>query len=335
MMKSEKAANLYDLIIIGAASAGLTSAIYTSRQGLKTLVISKDMGGQALLTNDIENYPGFLSIGGFELMSKFEEQAKYFGTSFVYDEVHRLEEKNGVSFSVSTPTQEFESTALILAFGKTPRDLGVPGEQELKGRGVSYCAVCDGPFFKNKPVAVVGAGDPALDAAAMLSDLVGKVHFIHRYDKPVGDEELVDRVTTKSNVEELNNSIVVQIAGKQKVDSVIIRNLKSNEEKELEVDGVFIEMGYIAKTDFVKGLVQLNANKEIMVDKFCNTSHPGIFAAGDVTDVPFKQAVVSAGQGCIAALTAYNYIQKLKGKPAAKADWKALIKKEAKRTNSP
>src|SRR5918994_1433623 len=224
---------MYHVIIIGGACSGLTSSLYTSRQGLLTLVITKDIGGQALLTNDIENYPAFEHIGGFELMSKFEQHAKSFGTEFIYEEVASIMEDESSCFTIKTSNNnEYSGCVIILAFGKTPTDLNVPGEKELKGRGVSYCAVCDGPFFKNKTVAVVGAGDPALEAAIYLKDLV-----------------------------------------------------------------------------------QLNGNKEIIVDKYCATSNEGIFAAGDVTDVPCKQAIVSAGQGAIAALSAYNYIQKLKGKP--------------------
>src|SRR5215467_4902096 len=176
-----------DIIIIGGASAGLSAALYTSRQGLKTLLLTKDIGGQALLTNNIENYPAFEHIGGFELMSKFERQARVFGTEFVYEEVSSItEDEHKKVFKVRTSSnKEYLAVAIVLAFGKTPRDLNVPGEQELKGKGVSYCAVCDGPLFKGRTVAVFGAGDPALDAAVYLKNLASKLYVIHRTDKMV------------------------------------------------------------------------------------------------------------------------------------------------------
>jgi thioredoxin reductase (NADPH) len=290
---------------------------------MKTLVVSKDMGGQALLTNDIQNYPGFTNIGGFELMSLFEQQAKTFGAEFLYDEVVEVKPvKEG--FAINTPNHQFTCAVVILAFGKTPRDLGVKGEQELKGRGVSYCAVCDGPLFKKRPIAIVGTGEPAVDALSLLSELASKVYAIHRGEKLTGDEETVARLSEKTNIEFLRNSEVTEIRGEDAVTGLIIRNVKDGSTKAVNVDGVFVEMGYIAKTDFVKHLVELNSSKEIVVDKFCATSHPGIYAAGDVTDTPFKQVVVSGGQGCIAALSAINYLMKLRGRPAVKADWKSV-----------
>jgi thioredoxin reductase (NADPH) len=326
---------MYDVIIIGGASAGLTAAMYASRQGLKTMIITKDIGGQALLTNDIENYPAFEHIGGFELMSRFEQQARNFGTEFAYDEVMSVIEDDNkpscftIKTSSSNNNDEYLGCVIILAFGKTPRDLNVPGEKELKGRGVSYCAVCDGPFFKNKTVAVVGAGDPALEAAMYLKELASKVYIIHRTDTPVGSEETINLLEQQQskNISFISNSIVKTINGNSKVESLTVYNSKTKSESKLAVDGVFVEMGYIAKTDIVKDLVQLNGNKEIIVNKYCATSNEGIFAAGDVTDVPYKQAIISAGQGAIAALSAYNYIQKLKGKPTVKTDWKSAASK--------
>ncbi|MDQ3838242.1 MAG: FAD-dependent oxidoreductase [Thermoproteota archaeon] len=326
---------MYDVVIVGGASAGLTAAMYASRQALKTLIITKDIGGQALLTNDIENYPAFEHIGGFELMSRFEQQAKNFGAEFVYEEVSSIQkEKEGhftVKTTATTSNNQYDTRTIILAFGKTPRDLNVPGEKELKGKGVSYCAVCDGPLFKNKTVSVVGAGESALEAAIYLKQLASKVNIIHRTDKPIGSQETIDlllRQQQQSNgkISFIPNSEVRSINGGPKVESLTLFNSKTNSESRIAVDGVFVEMGYTAKTDIVKDLVQLNDNKEIVVDKYCATSHAGIFAAGDVTDVPYKQAVISAGQGAIAALSAYNYIQKMKGKPIIRTDWKSSKK---------
>jgi thioredoxin reductase (NADPH) len=333
----------WDVIIIGGASAGLSAALYASRQGLNTILITKDIGGQALLTNDIENYPAFDHIGGYELMTKFETQARNCGTKFAYEEVTSIvedrqqkeEEKNRKTiknFKIKTnANNEYLASAVILAFGKTPRDLNVPGEQQLKGKGVSYCAVCDGPLFKQKTVAVVGIGDPSLDAALFLKGIASKVYIIHQTNTPLGTEETIRLLQHEDNVSFMPNSIVKAINGTSKVESLTITDAKaikstsSSSGSKIDVEGVFVEIGYIAKTDFVKDLVQLNNNNEIIVDKYCATSRPGIFAAGDVTDVPYKQAVISAGQGSIAALSAYNYIQKLKGgkSPPIKADWKS------------
>jgi thioredoxin reductase (NADPH) len=327
---------LYDILVVGGASAGLTAAMYASRQGLKTLVITKDIGGQALLTNAIENYPPFEHIGGFELMQKFEQQARNFGAEFAYEEVLSITERKedgGFIVKTSNNNKEYSGNTLILAFGKTPRDLNVKGEKELNGRGVSYCAVCDGPFFKNKKVAIVGVGDPALEAALYLKELASQLYIIHQTDKPVGSEESIDLLLQNNNnnkkkISFISNSIVKAINGNSKVESLTLYNSKTKSESKLDVDGIFVEMGYVARTDIVKDLVKLNGSKEIIVDKYCSTSSKGIFAAGDVTDVPYKQAIISAGQGAIAALSAYNYLQRLKGKPAIRADWKSVVNKE-------
>jgi thioredoxin reductase (NADPH) len=324
---------LYDVLVVGGASAGLTAAMYASRQGLKTLVITKDIGGQALLTNAIENYPPFEHIGGFELMQKFEQQARNFGAEFAYEEVLSIikDKQGGFIIKTNNSDNEYSGYALILAFGKTPRDLNVKGEKELKGRGVSHCAVCDGPFFKNKKVAVVGAGDSALEAALYLKQLASQLYIIHRTDKPVGSEESIDLLKNKDNnkrISFISNSIVKAINGNSKVESLTLYDSKSKSESKLDTDGIFVEMGYAARTDIVKDLVQLNGNKEIIVDKYCGTSTKGVFAAGDVTDVPYKQAIISAGQGAIAALSAYNYIQRLKGRPTIRADWKSVVNKK-------
>lgn len=326
---------LYDVIVVGGASAGLTAAMYASRQGLKTLVITKDIGGQALLTNAIENYPPFEHIGGFELMQKFDQQARNFGAEFAYEEVLSIADHNEGGFIIKTNNnyKEYTGYALILAFGKTPRNLNVKGEKELNGRGVSYCAVCDGPFFKNKKVAIVGVGDPALEAALYLKELTSQLYIIHRTDKPVGSEESIDLLQNKDNnnkISFISNSIVKAINGNSKVESLTLYDSKTKSESKLEVDGIFVEMGYVARTDIVKDLVKLNDSKEIIVDKYCGTSAKGIFAAGDVTDVPYKQAIISAGQGAIAALSAYNHIQRPKGKPSIRADWKSVANKNSK-----
>lgn len=313
----------FDLVIVGGASAGLTAALYSSRLGLKTLVITKDVGGQALLTNDIQNYPGFDQISGFELMTKFQDQAAKYGVEFAYDEAKQIEGNNEAGFSISTPFETYTSVGLILAFGKTPRDLGVPGEEEFKGRGVSYCAVCDGPLYKGSKVAVIGNGDQALEAANYLSGIAEHVYIIQSSSMPRGDAEIIETLNSSGKATFISGSRVKSIEGNFAVESLNIVD-SAGKESALELPGIFIENGYITRTEFIKDLVELNELGEIVTDRYCRTSAEGIFAAGDVTDVPYKQAIISAGQGSIAALSSYNYIQKKRGKPAAKNDWKAI-----------
>ncbi|MCL4334551.1 MAG: FAD-dependent oxidoreductase [Candidatus Thermoplasmatota archaeon] len=311
---------LYDVIIVGGASAGLTAALYTSRQNLKTLVITKDIGGQALLTDRIQNYPGFKDIGGFELMVKFQEQAQDYGAEFQYDEVTSVSRNDGV-FNVRTVTGEFNSRSVILAFGKTPRDLGVKGEQEFKGRGVSYCSICDGPLYKGKDVALTGIGDHAIQSAIYLGNVASHVTFISPAKELRGEKESIDSVRSMRNVEILNAKSVTEIRGDETLNSVVISDSEKKMD-EIRTNALFVEMGYVSRSDIVANLVKLNDEKEIIVDMNCNTSMPGVFACGDVTQIPYKQAVISAGMGATAALSAYNYVMGNTGRYVKKTDWK-------------
>lgn len=318
--------NLYDVIIVGAGPAGLTAAIYTSRRKLKTLILGKSLGGQVSITSKIENYPGFRSIDGLKLVQRMEKQVKSFGVEMAYEEVEKIEEKDKI-FTVKTADNEYKSRAVILAFGKTPRSLNVPGEKEFSGKGVSYCATCDLPLFKNKIVAVVGGGNSALDAALLGSKIAKKVYLIHRREEFRGFETLADEVKKKENVELVLNSIIIEIKGDKFLESIIIQNLKTNETKEVNIDGLFIEIGYEVKSDWLKDLVKLDQYNQIVINQNCETYYPnsdtirpGIFAAGDVTSTPFKQIVVSAGEGAKAGLQAYNYLHGIKA--PFTADWR-------------
>lgn len=296
---------MYDTIIIGAGAAGLTAALYTARRNLKTLILSKDIGGQTAVATEIENYPGVIDQpNGFELMQTFKKQAEKFGAEIKHEGVTEIK-KNKDIFSVKTDKNSYSAKTVILAFGLTPRELGVPGEDKLKGRGVAYCATCDGPLFKNKTVAVVGGGNSALDAADYLSGLAKKVYLIHRRDEFRAEAILQKKVKQAKNIELVLNSEIQEIKGSNKVESIKL----SSQDEEIQVDGVFIEIGYQAKTDWLKNLVKLNSKGEIITDENCRTSTPGIFAAGDVTDAPYKQIVISAGEGAKAALQAHKYIQ--------------------------
>ncbi|RLF20195.1 MAG: thioredoxin reductase [Thermoprotei archaeon] len=314
---------MYDVLIIGAGIAGLSAALYSARLGLKTLLISRDLGGQAILAPEIQNYPGFSSISGMELIRKIEEQVRNYGISMLFDEVNEVK-SDGRAFLVKTVTgKEYKSLALILAIGKAPRELKVPGESKFKGRGVSYCTICDAPLFKGKKVALVGIGEAGLHGALTLSEVVKECYWVFPGSTPGAiSKERLNYLLSKGNVKLMPNSKVIEIKGDIKVKSIVIKDLKTGEVKELNVDGVFIEMGYEVKTEFLKGFIKLNEKGEIIVDKLCKTSREGVFAAGDVTDIPYKQAIISAAQGAIAALSAYNYIAKIKGLSTITSDWR-------------
>lgn len=312
---------MYDVIIIGAGAAGLTAAIYARRRLLKTLVISLDIGGQTLLTENIENYPGYTGKSGPRLMKIMEEQARSFGAEIKIGKVDKVERAND-NFKVLTSSGEsYETKSVIVAAGKVPRTLGVPGESKFIGRGVSTCVTCDAPLFKGKVVAVVGGGNSAVDGAKLLADMAKKVYLIHRRDEFRADELLVEKVKRKPNVEFVLSSVVEEIKGKEKVEGVVVKNVKTEERREIRVDGIFEEIGRETRVDFVKYLVKTNEKNEIVTNKVGETSCPGIFAAGDVTDTPFKQTVTAAGEGAIAALTAYNYLMKKEGRPGIPVDW--------------
>ncbi len=299
--------NIYEVIIIGAGPAGLTAAIYTTRRALKTLVISKDLGGQAALTNNIENYPGFNRVTGQDLMQKFYEQAMLTGAEFDFTEVETLS-KTGDLFTLKTAkNQSFQAKAIILAFGLTPRNLNVPGEKEFGGKGVAYCATCDGPLYKAKTVAVIGGGNSALDAAEFLSKIAAKVYLLNRKDVFRGEEILLKKVQASANIELIYNAESKEVIGDTKVNKLVYT--QANTDKEIAVEGIFVEIGHLAKTDWVANLVELNERKEIKISLDCETKTPGLFAAGDITDISYKQAVISAGEGSKAALQAYKFLQ--------------------------
>ncbi|MBI2076414.1 MAG: thioredoxin-disulfide reductase [Candidatus Aenigmarchaeota archaeon] len=312
---------MYDVIIIGGGAAGLTAAIYTTRRKLKTLVLSVDIGGQTNLTLHIENYPGYTELSGPKLMQTFEEQAKKFGAEIIFGKAAKVE-KTKRGFEVRLANDEkYEGKTVIVASGKVPRTLGIPGEEKFMGRGVTTCATCDGPLYKNKKIAIIGGGNSALDAAEYMSKIASKVYLVHRRNEFRGEAILVDSVKAAKNVELVLNSMPVSINGDKFVSGLTIENVGTKKKRELDVNGVFIEIGYVADTSAVKELVKVNSKGEILVNEYCETGTEGIFAAGDITNVPFKQTVISAGQGAVAGLQAYTYLQKLEGKTAVKADW--------------
>jgi len=302
---------MYDVIIVGGGVAGLSAAIYTTRRALNTLVLAKEIGGQTAIALNVENYPGIPHIAGQSLVETFKTQAQGFGAKLEFDSVVKID-KNGADFIVMCQSgQSYKTHSVILAFGEVPRTLNVPGEKEFTGKGVVYCATCDAPLFVNKDVVVVGGGNVAVDAALLLANIANKVYLIHRRDKLRAEDILRDRIQKESKIKLILSSVVKEIKGKTFVDTVVIKNLNDNQINKIKVQGVFVEVGFETKTDFVKQFVKLNKIGEIIVDKLNQTSVPGIFAAGDVTAIPFKQIVISAGQGAIAALSAYNYLNNL------------------------
>ncbi len=309
---------MYDTVIVGAGPAGLTAAIYATRRKLKTLVLSKDLGGQIVRTNFVENYPGIDKVTGPNLAKGMESQAMKFGSEIRYEEVQNIN-KTGRNFIVKTDLGEYEAKTVILACGKTPKSLGVLGEEQFRNRGVSYCVNCDAPLFSNKVVAVAGGGNAAFDAVHYLSNIAKKIYLIHRRTGFRADEVVVERIKKIENVILVLDSVIKEVRGDKFMRKLIIENIKTGEVEALDADGLFVEIGSAVETDFVKHLVELDEFKQIKVNDRCETSCPGIFACGDVTTVPFKQATIAVGDGAKAALQAYNYIHNIK--PIISTDW--------------
>jgi thioredoxin-disulfide reductase len=304
---------MYDTIIIGGGAAAMSAAIYASRRQMKTLMIAKDLGGQMIWASLIENYPGYKSIPASELIEKFSEQVRELGVEIKINEVKEIKKSSDDTFEVSTAAEKFLGKTVIVAIGAAHRQLGVPGEKELSGRGVAYCANCDGPLFRNKTVAVIGGGNSALDSAGLLSKIAKKVYLIHQFPVFQAFEHLEKNVREAANIEIILQSKVEEIIGEKRVASIKIRNLADNSSREIALDGIFVEIGFEVKTDLVAGLVERNKKEEIIINDKGETSLPGLFAAGDAATAPYKQIVVAAGQGAIAALSAYDYIQTKEG----------------------
>ncbi|MFH0951380.1 MAG: FAD-dependent oxidoreductase [bacterium] len=298
---------MYDTIIIGAGVAGLTAALYGQRRAMNLLVLSKDVGGQVNLTTEIENYPGFDSITAPELIERMSNQVSKLGVNIQATEVTAIRH-NGDSFTVKTIDTAYQTKTLVLAMGLLPRRLNIPGEKELAGRGVTYCATCDGPFFKGKRVAVVGGGNAALDAAEYLSKICTTVHLINRTAKYRAFEAIVNEVKQTPNITMYDNSEIKSINGQNKVESITVINNQTQAEQTIELDGVFIEIGRVASTELIADLVKLDDKGQIIINDHGATSQPGIFAAGDATNTPMKQITVACGLGTTAILSAYQYL---------------------------
>ncbi len=305
---------MYDTIIIGSGPAGLTAAIFASRREMKTLIIGRELGGQVVWAGGIENYPGFKNISNYDFIERFREQVVSLGVEIKEAEVKKIEKKEDGTFLVMTNNAEFLTKTVIIAMGLSPRRLAVPGEVEFNGRGVSYCANCDGPLYRGKTVAVIGGGNAAFDAAELLSKIANKVYLIHRNKEFKAFDVLAQTVFSKDNIEIITDVTIKEIQGDKKVNKIVYNNRETNEELEVVVDGIFVEVGRIASTDLVSDFIDRDDKMQLMVNNRCETKTPGMFAAGDVTNASeFKQIPVATGQATVAALVAYQYIQRKEG----------------------
>ena len=299
----------YDLIIIGAGPAGLTAAIYAGRAAIKPLVLSGAMpGGQIASTNLVENFPGFPDgINGFDLAMHFQQQAEHFGAEIVMEAATEIDLSNR-PFTVTTRGQTYSGRAVIIATGAFPRRLGIPGEREFFGRGVSTCATCDGFLYKGKTTVVIGGGDSAIDEGLFLTRFADKVQVVHRRDELRASKQLQERAFAEPKMQFVWDSVATEILGDEIVSGVRVRNVKTDEQTVLDTDGVFVYVGLIPATSLVAGQIELNPAGYIVTDAHQRTNIPGVFAAGDVQNPEFRQCVVAAGDGATAAIQAERFL---------------------------
>lgn len=300
---------IYDLVIIGGGPAGMTAAVYAARKRLKTLLISKDLGGQVLLTSEVENYMGYQYIEGRQLVNKFKEQVRHFPIDQeIGEEVEKLSKEEEIFSILTRGGKKFRGKTVIIASGKKSRSLNVSGEKRLIGRGVSYCSICDAPFFEGKEVAVIGGGNSAFEAVLDLVKIAPKIYLIDIASAWRADSLLVEQIEKEKKVTSFPRHKVKEIKGDDRVESITIEALDGGQIKSLSVQGVFIEVGLVPNSEFAASLVKLNQADEVVVDCSNHTNIPGLFAAGDVSSVPEKQIIIAAGEGAKATLTAYQYL---------------------------
>ncbi|MGZ8885772.1 MAG: NAD(P)/FAD-dependent oxidoreductase [Halobacteriota archaeon] len=298
---------LHDIIIVGGGPAGLTAAVYAARKMLDVLLITQNIGGQALYSLDVENYMGYQFISGQDLMDRFEKQVEKYNVKKVFSDVKSVEKINGAFITRSEKGDEYRGKTVIIATGKKSRTLNAKGLDRLIGRGVSYCATCDAPLFMDSDVAVVGGGNSAITAAYELMSIARKVYLVNR-SALKADELYLEKIRDAPNIERFVGYELVEVIGDDALNSAMLRNLSDGSSVTLPVAGIFIEIGLIPNSEIVKDLVSRNKKDEIMVSCDCSTSLPGVFAAGDVTTVPEKQIIVAAGEGAKAAISAYKYL---------------------------
>ncbi|NOZ29332.1 MAG: thioredoxin-disulfide reductase [Chloroflexi bacterium] len=302
-----------NVIIIGSGPAGLTAGLYTARAELNPLLFTgNEVGGQVSITNEVENYPGFPEgVTGPELVERMQQQAEKFGCRIEYDYVTKVDFQRHPFVVETSSGKQYAAKAVIVATGATPRKLGVPGEQEFTGRGVSYCATCDGFFFRGKEIVVVGGGDSALEEGIFLTRFASKVRIVHRRDQLRASQVLQRRAFANDKIEFIWNSVVTSINGDSMVQSVTLKNVKTGEVSELKTDGVFIYIGHVPNSELFVGQLEMDDLGYVITDKRGHTSVPGVFAAGEIQDRIFRQVATSVGQGCAAAMEAEKFIAEL------------------------
>ncbi len=302
---------MYDVAIIGSGPAGLTAAIYTSRAKLKTVILEKlVVGGQVTTTYEVENYPGFVEpVNGFLLMNNFERQAKRFGAKIVTGvEVESISKNNEV-FNIETNKGQYQSKAVIIATGAKFRKVGIPGEETYTGKGVSYCATCDGAFFKEKIVAVIGGGNSALEEALFLTKFVKKVYLIHRRTEFRADKVIQEKVLSNEKIEPVLNYLPIEIKGDNEVKEIVIEEKTTGERRSLSVNGVFVFIGLTPNSEFLKGIVKTDDNGYILTDASLETNVNGIFAAGDVLKKELRQIATAVGDGALVSNSVKKYLE--------------------------
>jgi thioredoxin reductase (NADPH) len=311
---SSQRPDTYEVVIIGSGPAGYTAGIYTSRAKLNTLLISGSLpGGQLMTTSEVENYPGFPNgIFGPELMMNMRQQAERFGAKLLDDEVVEVDFKRR-PFGIRTQGQEFRSESVIICTGASPRKLGLKAEQEFAGKGISYCATCDGPFFKGEDIAVVGGGDTAIEEATFLTKFGKSVKIIHRKDSLRASKILQEKAFENPKIDFVWDHVVSDISGNRKISSISVMNLRTGEERKISVGGLFVAIGHEPNTSIFRGQLQLDDKGYIALTKNTKTSVEGVFAAGDVHDYRYRQAITAGGFGCMAALDVEKWLVEIRG----------------------
>lgn len=313
----------FEIVIVGAGPAGLSAGMYVARQNVSCLVISKDLGGQMNLIPKLENYPGTIMSSGQILAKTLETQYLSFKGEIVYDTVEKIDESED-GFKIKTTRSEYKAKAIVLAPGKVPNMLGVENESEYFNKGIHYCTKCDAPFYQGRTTASVGVGSYLVESGLLLSRMASKMYLILKGSKLAGDKDLVATLENNKNIEIITQSSVKSISGDSALQQITLVD-STGTEKVLDVDALFIELGSKINLDYVKHLVKINTKGEIEIESGGMTSNPAIFAAGDATTIPYKQIIVACGDGSNAGLSAFNYLEKLKGKPGIRADWKKQI----------
>ena len=313
----------FEIVIVGAGPAGLSAGIYVARQNVSCLIISKDLGGQMNLIPRLENYPGAIMTSGQILAKTLETQYLSFKGEIVYDTIEKIDESEG-GFKIKTTRSEYAAKSVVLAPGKVPNMLGLENESDYFNKGIHYCTKCDAPFYQGRTTASVGVGSYLVESGLLLSRMASKMYLILKGSKLAGDKDLITTLENNKNIEIITQSSVKSISGNSALQQITIVD-SSGAEKVLDVDALFIELGSKINLDYVKHLVKINTKGEIEIESGGMTSHPAIFAAGDATTIPYKQIIVACGDGSNAGLSAFNYLEKLKGKPGIRADWKKQI----------